>query len=72
MVFMCFTYSCRSWGSFPKDKYKGGVKLRQWVAEMSARAGGQPVSPEAVHLLERLLQINPAKRIDALVAFQVR
>ncbi|KAJ9527605.1 hypothetical protein QJQ45_025877 [Haematococcus lacustris] len=61
----------RSWPAVPKNKYPKGLGLRSWVRETALRAGHQAaINPAAVALLEKLLTLDPTRRIDAINAFQ--
>ncbi|GFH26171.1 protein kinase domain-containing protein [Haematococcus lacustris] len=60
------------WPAVPKNKYPKGLGLRSWVRETALRAGHQAaINPAAVALLEKLLTLDPTRRIDAINAFQV-
>ncbi|KAJ9525873.1 hypothetical protein QJQ45_009251 [Haematococcus lacustris] len=59
------------WPAVPKNKYPKGLGLRSWVRETALRAGHQAaINPAAVALLEKLLTLDPTRRIDAINAFQ--
>lgn len=55
----------------PKARHSAESKLRKWVRDTSARAN-QKVSESAVALMEKMLALDPAKRVTAIEAFTVR
>ena len=61
-----------SWDKVPPNKYKG-CQLKKWLREVAAKNQlSQNVKDESIALLERMLCLDPAKRLSAVEAFQVR
>ena len=54
-----------------KDRYKKN-SLREWVRDKSAKQSVLMPKDDAIALLEKLLMLDPEKRITAIAAFQVR
>ncbi len=61
---------CR-WHSVPKNKYPQGIGLRKWLQDFTTKHQQPMPKPGAIELLEKMLQLDPQKRITALDAFQV-
>jgi serine/threonine protein kinase len=62
-----------SYDKVPPSKYKGN-NLKKWLKDMAQKAnfGKDHVKDDAVALLEKLLSLDPAKRITAVEAIRVR
>jgi hypothetical protein len=55
----------------PQNKYRVNT-LKKWLKDMAAKQGlSNNIKDESVALLEKMLCLDPAKRIDAFASFQV-